>query len=129
MADGTDHGSTVMMRPVGEVHVYLHRAPIDMRRGRNGLAAIAREVMQADPFEGGLFLFVGRRFDALKILWWEKNGFVLWWKKIENDEKYHWPRLLQEEVVTLTSEQLNWLLDGYDIWTQPHQMLRFQHAS
>jgi hypothetical protein len=53
----------------------------------------------------------------------------LWSKKIESAEKYHWPRLLQEEVVTLTSEQLNWLLDGYDIWTQPHQMLRYQHVS
>jgi len=55
--------------------------------------------------------------------------FALWSKKIESAEKYHWPRLLQEEVVTLTSEQLNWLLDGYDIWTQPHQMLRYQHVS
>ena len=36
---------------------------------------------KADPFEGGLFLFVGKRFDALKILWWERNGFVLWWIK------------------------------------------------
>jgi transposase len=118
-----------MMRPVGEVRVYLHRAPIDMRAGRNGLAAIAQEVIKADPFEGGLFLFVGKRFDSLKILWWERNGFVLWWKKIEGRDKFHWPRLLQEEVVTLTVEQLNWLLDGYDIWTQPHQMLRFARAA
>jgi transposase len=119
-----------MMRPVGEgLRIYLHRAPIDMRRGRNGLAAIAREVMQADPFGGGLFLFVGRRFDSLKLLYWERNGFALWWKRIESDEKYHWPRMLEEDVVTLTTEQLNWLLDGYDIWTQPHQMLRFSHAS
>lgn len=118
-----------MMRPVGEVSVYLHRAPIDMRLGRNGLAAIAQEVIKADPFGGGLFLFVGKRFDALKILWWERNGFILWWKKIEGRERFHWPRLLQEEVVTLTVEQLNWLLDGYDIWTQPHQMLRFTRAA
>jgi transposase len=65
-----------MMRPVGDVQVYLHRAPIDMRSGRNGLAAIAQEVIKADPFAGGLFLFIGKRFDALKILWWERNGFV-----------------------------------------------------
>ena len=118
-----------MMRPVGEVRVYLHRAPIDMRKGRNTLASLAQEVMKADPFGGALFVYVGRRFIALKIIYWERNGFVLWWKKIEGAERYHWPRLLQEEVVSLTSEQLNWLLDGYDIWTQPHQMIRFQHAS
>ena len=118
-----------MMRPVGEVQIYLHRAPIDMRRGRNGLAALAQEVMKVDPFSGALFIYIGRRYDALKILYWEKNGWAVWHKKIEGKEKYRWPRLLQEEVVTLTTEQLNWLLDGYDVWTQPHRMLRFAHVS
>ena len=70
-----------MMRPVGEVQVYLHRAPIDMRRGRNGLAALAQEVMKLDPFCGALFIYVGRRYDALKIFYWEKNGWAVWHKK------------------------------------------------
>lgn len=118
-----------MMRPVGELRIYLHRAPIDMRRGRNGLAALAQEVMKIDPFSGALFIYVGRRYDALKIFYWEKNGWAVWHKKIESREKYHWPRLLQEEVVTLSPEQLGWLLDGYDVWTQPHRMLRFAHVS
>jgi hypothetical protein len=48
---------------------------------------------------------------------------------IESDEKFHWPRLLEEEVITMTTEQLNWLLDGYDVWRQPHKMLRFLHPS
>ena len=119
------------MRPVGEeLRIYLHRAPIDMRRGRNGLAAIAREAMQADPFAGAIISSsLGGDLIRLKILYWERNGFALWWKKIESEEKYHWPRLLEEEVVTLSTEQLNWLLDGYDIWTQPHRMIRFSHAS
>ena len=69
------------------------------------------------------------RDPALKLIYWERNGFALWSKRIEGAEKYHWPRMLQEEAVTVTTEQLNWLLDGYDIWTQPHRMLRFQHAS
>jgi hypothetical protein len=55
-------------------------------------------------------------------------GFAPWSKRIERAEKYHWPRMLQEDVVGLTTEQLNWLLDGYDIWTQLHRMLRFQHV-
>jgi transposase len=129
MADGTDHGSTVMMRPVGEVRVYLHRAPIDMRRGRNGLAALAKEVMLQDPFSQALFVFIGRKFDTLKILGWDRNGYALWNKKIESEEKFHWPRLLQEEVITLTVEQLNWLLDGYDVWSAPHRMIKFTHVS
>ena len=118
-----------VMRPSGEaLKVYLHRKPVDMRRGRNGLAALAREVMQQDAFSGALFLFVGRRFDAIKILYWDRNGFALWYKVIESDEKFHWPRLLQEDVITLSTEQLNWLLEGYDVWRQPHQMLRLLHA-
>lgn len=66
-----------MMRPTGEdVKVYLYRRPVDMRRGRHGLAALARETMQIDPFSGALLIFVSRRFDTLKVLYWERNGFA-----------------------------------------------------
>jgi transposase len=119
-----------MLRPnAQDLQVFLHRAPVDMRKGRNGLSVLAREAMRADVFSGALFLFVGKRFDTVKILYWEKNGFVIWHKVIESQERFHWPRLLQEEVITLSVEQLNWLLDGYDVWTQPHKMLRLLHVS
>lgn len=119
-----------MMRPCGDdLKIYLYRHPVDMRRGRNGLAALAQEAMRLDPFAGGLFVYVGKRFNALKILYWHVNGFALWHKRIESKERFHWPRLLQQDVVVLSVQQINWLLDGYYIWTQPHQMLRLQHAS
>jgi transposase len=128
--DGVDVGRSGMMRPNGDLKVYLHREPIDMRRGRNGLAALVREGMQQDPFAAQvLYVFIGRRYDALKILSWDRNGFAVWWKKIESDEKFHWPRMLEEDVVTLSSEQLSWLLDGYDVWSAPHRMIRFTHVS
>jgi len=119
-----------MMRPVGEVKVYLHREPIDMRRGRNGLAALVREAMQQDPFAPeALYVFIGRHYDMLKILGWDRNGYAIWSKKIESEEKFRWPRMLDEAVVALTAEQLNWLLDGYDVWSAPHRMIRFTHVS
>jgi transposase len=120
-----------MLRPSApDLKVYLHRTPIDMRKGRNGLATLTREVMKEDPFTGGaLFVFIGKRYDSLKILAWDRNGFALWHKVIESQERFHWPRLLQEEVVTLTGEQLVWLLDGYDVWAQPHRTIRFSHVS
>jgi transposase len=119
-----------MMRPTGELQVYLHREPIDMRKGRNGLAALVREAMGQDPFApSALYVFIGRRYDALRILGWDRNGYAIWSKKIESDEKFHWPRVVQDNVVTLTSEQLNWLLDGYDVWSTPHRMIRFTHVS
>jgi transposase len=103
---------------------------IDMRKGRNGLAALVREGTQQDPFAPeALYVFVGRRYDVLKILGWDRNGFCVWWKKSESDEKFRWPRMLEEDVVTLTAEQLNWLLDGYDVWSAPHRMIRFTHVS
>jgi len=65
------------MRSCGEdLKIYLYRHPVDMRRGRNGLSALAQEAMKLDPFSGGLFVYVGKRFNALKILYWHVNGFA-----------------------------------------------------
>jgi transposase len=62
-------------------------------------------------------------------LYWHRNGFVVVHKVIESRESFIWPRLLAAEVATLTTEQLEWLLEGYDIWRQPHQLLRFSGAA
>jgi transposase len=120
-----------MLRPEGEgLRVYLHREPVDMRLQRTGLAALAQEVIRQDPFSGDtIFAFVGKRYDRVKLLAWDKNGFVLWYKVIESEEKFAWPRQADEEVVTLTAEQLNWLLDGYDVFRQPHRMLRLAQVN
>lgn len=118
-----------MLRPEETIErVYLYRKPIDMRKQRTGLAALVQEVMKVDPFCGSLFVFTGRRRDRIKILWWSRNGFILWYKVIEGPERFPWPRL-EEDVVSLTPEQLGWLLEGYDVWTQPHRMLKLAHAS
>jgi transposase len=70
-----------MLRPSApDLKVYLHREPIDMRAGRNRLAAIAREVMQKDPFSNTCFLYTNKRYTALKILAWDINGFSLYHK-------------------------------------------------
>jgi hypothetical protein len=61
--------------------------------------------------------------------WFYEDHFVLWYKVIEGPERFHWPRLLEEDVVSLTPEQLGWLLEGYDVWTQPHRMLKLSHVS
>jgi len=113
-----------MLRPDRRVErVYLHRAPIDMRRQMDGLAALVQGVMQKDPFTDSLFVFVNRRRNKLKILTWEKNGFVIWYKRLERD-KFAWPVKMSDVVVALSGEQLNWLLDGYDVWRMtPHKSL------
>ena len=118
-----------MLRPDrGIARVYLHRAPVDMRKQIDGLALLAKEVIRQDPMSGALFGFINARRNKLKLLVWEKNGFVVWYKRLERD-KFHWPRV-SEEVVTLSAEQLNWLLDGYDVWRmKPHAALHFSVLS
>jgi transposase len=119
-----------MLQPESIERVYLHRAPVDMRKARNGLAALVQEVIKADPFGKALFVFIGRGRDRIKCLWWDRNGFVVWYKVIEGKERFAWPRHLKDEAVTITAEQLEWLLDGYDVWKmKPHQTLHFAHAA
>jgi transposase len=66
-----------MLRPDRTVpRIYLYRTPIDMRRQRNGLAALVQEAIRENPFDGSIFVFVGKRFDRIKMLHWDVNGFV-----------------------------------------------------
>lgn len=119
-----------MLRPDRRIErVYLHRAPVDMRKQIDGLALLAKEVVQQDPMSGALFGFINARRNKLKLLVWERNGFIVWYKRLERD-KFHWPRRSDERVMTLSVEQLNWLLDGYDVWRmKPHAALHFSVLS
>jgi transposase len=115
-----------MLRPARDIaRIYLHRAPIDMRKQMDGLAILTKDVIQQDPTSGALFGFINARRNKLKLLVWERNGFIVWYKRLEK-EKFHWPRSTDEDVITLGGEQLNWLLDGYDVWRmKPHEVLHF----
>ena len=115
-----------MLQPDRSIErVYLHRAPIDMRKQMDGLAILAKEAMRFDPFSGALFVFVNRRHNKLKMLTWERNGFIVWYKRLERD-RFAWPKRGDEAVLSLTGEQLHWLLDGYDVWRMKgHEALAF----
>jgi transposase len=82
--------------------------------------------LQLNPFAEALFVFTNRSSTALKVLYWERNGFCLWQKRLEQD-RFVWPKADEAGVVSLTVQQLNWLLDGYDISRlQPHPALDFR---
>lgn len=109
--------------------IYLHRDPVDMRRQMNGLSAIVEGIMQLDPFSGALFVFINKARDKLKILYWERNGFVLYYKRLEA-EKFSWPLKENQETIKITGKDLSWLLDGYNIFDlKPHQELKYSLAS
>ena len=119
-----------MLRPDRDIErVYLHRAPVDMRKQMDGLSILAKDVIQQDPTSGALFVFINARRNKLKILVWERNGFIVWYKRLEQ-HRFHWPRGAGDAVFTLTGQQLHWLLDGYDVWRmKPHEVLHFSVLS
>jgi transposase len=102
-----------MLRLGADVKVYLHREPIDFRAGINSLAIVVQEVMELDPFAPSVFAFRNRRRDRVKLLFFDRSGFVMVLKKLTED-RFRWPRR-ETAVVTLTTKQLHWFLDGIDI--------------
>jgi transposase len=92
--------------------VYLHREPIDFRLNINGLALMVEQALGLDPFAACVYVFSNRRRTRVKILGWERNGFWLLLKRLEQD-RFTWPS--EEAVPALTIEQLHWLLDGIDV--------------
>ncbi len=114
-----------MIRPDDAIRVHLCRDVVDFRKQMRGLSVLVQEVLELDPFGAHLFAFCNRRRNHVKLLLWERNGFVLWQKKLERD-RFAWPRMIDVEVVELSGRDLNWLLDGVDIFAMnPHTTLSY----
>jgi transposase len=113
-----------MMRPTNNIDVvWLCRGAVDFRKGINGLSILVEEQLSRDPFSGQLFVFANKKRDKVKILYWERAGFCMWQKRLER-EVFKWPEHLDGNVLTLDGQQLNWLLDGYDLKAmRPHRSL------
>lgn len=96
--------------PPGRIYVCL--GATDMRRSFDGLAAIAQQVLELDPFSGAWVVFRNRRGDRLKILWWDGTGYCLFYKRLESGT-FPMPRL-SEGVMAVSSAELALLLEGID---------------
>ena len=101
--------------------VWLAAGMTDMRRGFDGLAAIAQEKLGTDPFGGHVFVFRGRRGDLVKLLWWDGDGLCLFAKRLERG-RFIWPQAT-EGSVHLSTAQLSMLLEGID-WRRPTRTWR-----
>ena len=102
--------------------VFLALGATDMRKAINGLSVIVSEQMELDIFSEHLFVFCNRNRTILKILYWDKNGFCLWQKRLEKD-RFKWPET-QKEVMDITSQELTWLIAGLNIH-QAHKPLKY----
>ena len=94
--------------------IYLHREPVDFRKSINGLMIIVEQDMSLSPFTPAMFVFCNKARDKLKVLYWDRTGFCLWYKRLEKD-KFKWPRNSPQAVFTVTGQQWDWLLTGLDI--------------
>ena len=114
-----------MLMAPNSVRVFLCLAPTDMRRSFDGLAAAAEQVMRADPLSGHLFVFRSRRGDRVKILYWDRDGYALWYKRLEKGV-FRFP-LDAAESKEVSAADLGLILEGIDLRTVKRQK-RFSFA-
>lgn len=105
-----------------DVRVYLKLGRTDFRKSVNGLSALVESAFGRNSMDGSLYVFCSKSRDRMKILYYERNGFCLWYKRLEED-KFRWPKS-HEEMIEITAEELSWLLRGLD-WRIAHKERRY----
>ena len=109
--------------------IFIHRDYVDMRKAINGLSQIVEQAQMGNLMDPHLFVFSGTKRSVIKILYFDRSGFCLWQKRLEQD-KFPWPKKSLDVVVEITPEQLSWLLDGYDVFkVKPFAELNYERVS
>jgi len=101
------------------VRIFVATAPTNLHLSFDRLAALARDVLEQDPLSGHLFAFFNRSADRVKILYWDRSGFCLWYKRLERGV-FHLPRA-GARVLELETAELTLLLDGIELSTARHR--------
>jgi len=123
-----------MVPTFGDVTIYLCRDPVDFRLGINGLSTMVEATLKFDPFSRNLFCFVNKRRTQIKVLYWQRSGFCLWLKRLE-EEKFKWPvhmaplkaEIVRPPVLKITEDEFDWLLEGLDLkHLKPHRALEYR---
>ncbi len=99
-----------MIRPSKTTQAYLYASIVDMRKSIDGLAALVENNLELDPMQDAVFVFCNRSHDKIKILYWERNGFVLWYKRLEK-QKFKWLKDISASSHRVSGHKLNELLD------------------
>ncbi len=98
------------------VKLYVATAPVDARKGFDGLSLYVQTQLALDPLSGHLFIFFNRRSDQVSVLFWDRSGFVLWRKRLERG-RFHLPESLRSEKgsVRIEAAELGLILEGLDL--------------
>jgi transposase len=105
--------------------IYIYRCPVDMRKSINGLSVIVDQETKLDLKKSSLFIFCNKRRTHLKMLYFDRSGFALWLKRLE-EAKFPWPRNIEDEVIEIQSSDLELMLVGINIWTR-FEDVHFDH--
>jgi len=106
-----------MLIPAANTKIYLHTGNTDMRKGVNGLSLLAEEVLSNRFCSGAMFVFRGKSADKIKILWWDGQGFCLFYKCFDSG-KFIWPNSDNKASIGITKAQLSMLIEEID-WRNP----------
>jgi transposase len=110
-----------------QIQAFLYRRPTDMRKSFHGLVALTQSELKQDPLSGSLFVFLNRRRDRVKILYWGHTGFCIWYQQLEKGT-YQMPdvtTLQDQDTLEVTRSQLSLILDGIEL-SSVRQRLRFE---
>ena len=97
--------------------IWLYPAPVDFRKQMDGLVTLVADHLSMNPASGQMFVFRNRHQNKIKILWWDRNGFWLCYRRLEQG-RFTFPPV-RDQVIDLTRDQLNWLLSGLDCLKYP----------
>lgn len=104
-----------MIHSSPHLRVFLAPGSTDMRKAINTLSILVEDAYRLDPFSGHLFAFCNRTRTILKVLYWDRNGFCLWEKRLEK-HRFNWPQD-RTEVMEIGTRELSFILEGLDIRT------------
>jgi hypothetical protein len=112
-------GRSIMLNLSPDVKVYVYNACVDMRKSIDGLVALLVNVFEQNPQQGDLFVFSNRHHNKIKVLFWDKNGFVIYYKRLEKG-RFQYSRHIQDDKIVVTTTQFKALLMGLDFYLLGH---------
>ncbi len=115
-----------MFFPESQVRIWLYARPTDMRKSYDGLSALVKQQLQEDPLSGQLFVFVNRRQTQMKVLYFDRSGYCIWSKRLEQGQ-FNYDRS-QSTKQLLDWTQLKLLLEGIEL-TNSRRYRRYSHDS
>lgn len=115
-----------MFFPESNLQIWLYSQPTDMRKSYTGLSALVKNQLKENPLSGQLFVFINRRRTQIKVLYFDRSGYCIWMKKLEQG-------LFRYTLTSSSKQRLNWtelklLLEGIEL-KNTRQFKRYQHAS